>query len=120
MAGCSGNETISTLKNTKWQLAGYVNISTKEIIKAEPEGGGYYTITFDTDTTAAGHSIFNVIVVSLNTPSIHSTTEIDDSMNGNAELFYEAIRTIESYEVDDSQLKFYYGNKQYYLLFNKK
>lgn len=35
-------------------------------------------------------------------------TKIDDSMNGNAVIFYEAIKSIESYVLKGNQLKFYY------------
>lgn len=121
MLGCEKEETNKEyLKKTKWQLSEYVNISTGVKTKAEPEGDGYYTITFDTDTTATGHSILNVIIVSLNVPSIYAATEIDDSMNGNAVLFYEAIKSIESYILEGDQLKFYYNGKQQYLLFKRQ
>jgi hypothetical protein len=110
------------LQGTTWKLEGYINTKTGSMIEAEPKGGGYYTFTFDTDTTARGHSISNKIQVLLkptwsNQPIIAPTTYIDDSMNGNAKLFYDAIRLIESYAVENNELKFFYDSKQQYLLF---
>lgn len=118
MTGCEDNENSTGLKGTTWKLAGFVNVETGELTEAEPKGKGYYTFTFDTDTNAWGRSILNTIQVSLRpVPGIHTTTEIDDSMNGNATLFYDAIRSIESYTHEGDELKFFYADGQHYLLF---
>ncbi len=119
MGGCEKEKT-SNLKGSTWQLTGYVNAFTGETVKATPEGDGYYTFTFDTDNTAIGGTIINSIAISLSRPYIHVLTKIDDSINGNAHLFYEAIESIEFYDLDGDQLKFFYDNKKQYLLFEKR
>ncbi|BAR51278.1 hypothetical protein TFKS16_0997 [Tannerella forsythia KS16] len=37
--------------------------------------------------------------------------------NGDAALFYRIIKTLESYTWEKNELKFFYDNKQHYLLY---
>ncbi|MDR2362304.1 MAG: hypothetical protein LBD91_06195 [Prevotellaceae bacterium] len=112
-------ENKSSLQGTKWKLSGYVDVSTGNMIDAEPANcERCYTLTFDTETTASGYSVFNLISVSLVSETIFSVdTEMDDSLNGNVTLFYKAIETVDSYKYEDAELKFFYNNKQNYLLY---
>jgi hypothetical protein len=73
---------------------------------------------FDTDTTATGYSVMNIIHLSLN-PTVHFgvATMVDDAMNGNVALFYETIQQVESYSFEKNELKFFYNGEQNYLLY---
>jgi hypothetical protein len=62
------NTDISSLVDTKWKLAGIMNVETGELktlepynIKTENDCEDCYTLTFDTDTTAWGRSCANII-----------------------------------------------------------
>ena len=50
-------------------------------------------------------------------PFIGIVTMIGDEENGDAALFYRIIKTLESYTWEKNELKFFYDNKQYYLLY---
>lgn len=50
-------------------------------------------------------------------PAFIIDTKIGDDHNGDATLFYQVIKKLESYERDGNTLKFFYDNKHYYLLY---
>jgi hypothetical protein len=112
-------EETSSLQGTKWKLAGYVDAATGNRIDAEPANcERCYTLTFDTETTASGYSVLNQISVSLVSEKIFSVrTLVEDSMNGNVGLFYEAISLVNSYVIESTELKFFYNGTNKYLSF---
>ncbi|MDR0667564.1 MAG: hypothetical protein LBF90_02975 [Prevotellaceae bacterium] len=120
MACKKEKENNSSLQGSKWKLAGYVDAATGNRIDAEPaDCERCYTLIFDTEMTASGYSVINQISVSLVSEKMFSvTTAVEDSMNGNVKLFYEAIETVDSYKYENAELKFFYNNKQNYLLYN--
>ncbi|MDR1809875.1 MAG: META domain-containing protein [Prevotella sp.] len=121
MVGCDkeeGKEAPNPLTGTKWKLVGFANVETGDIIEAEPKDcEECYTITFDSDSTASGISIVNIIMVNLSIPYIGVTTMAYDEEIGNVALFYEAIQQIEAYSHEKEELKFYYNNKKNYLIY---
>jgi hypothetical protein len=114
----TGTEWKSEVTGSKWKLAALVDIQTRESIEPEPkECNQCYTLEFDSDTTAIGQSVLNVmhfIVTPLDIKMI-LTTEIWDNENGNVALFYEALLTLDTYEYSKDELKIYYDEKNKYL-----
>jgi hypothetical protein len=118
------NDTISTnydLVGTKWQLEGFVNntIHKTAMIEAEPKCDNCYTLVFDTDSTARGHSVMNIIGLSLKPVlSMWVATMADDTpTGGTVEIFYEAIKSVKSYRIENDDLKIFYNNNNNYLLY---
>jgi hypothetical protein len=107
----------NALKGTKWQMVCFVDTQTGSTIEAEPKCDRCYYFIFDTDSTASGHTLINDLYVSLNPVFMKSVSEAYDSDNGTAALFYEAIETVNSYNIENNTIKFFYNNKQNYLLF---
>ncbi|MDR2126333.1 MAG: hypothetical protein LBP63_05855 [Prevotellaceae bacterium] len=113
------NNEINTLKGTKWKLAGIVDAKTGVLKELEPKDCEQcYTLTFDTDSTAWGKSVLNTMYIRLlPKPYINIMTEIDDSDNGDVQLFYDAIKTVDTYKVGKNELQFFYNKKKNYLLY---
>jgi len=108
-----------SLKGTKWKLAGIVDTETGDLKVIEPKNcERCYTFTFDTDSTASGNSITNILLVSLR-PVLHFkiATYALDCHDSDCALFYEAIESIVCYKLDEKGLKFYFDDQKKYLLF---
>ncbi len=104
------------LTGTRWQLAGIVDVKTGKIKPLAPKGA--YWFKFISDIEAQGKSVVNILTINLLYPPFFNIeTEVGDSHNGDAALFYRIIRSIESYTKEGNQLKFFYDKKQYYLLY---
>jgi hypothetical protein len=113
-----GTITTTNLAGTSWKLVGFVNNQTNTImIEAEPKCDGCYTLVFNTDSTASGYSIINIILLTLRPISMCIATDADDSMNGNITLYYEAMKSVKSYSVENDTLKIFYNNNENYLLY---
>jgi hypothetical protein len=110
------NENTS-LKGTKWQMECFVDTQTGSTIEAEPKCDMCYYFIFDTDNTASGRTVINDLYVSLNPVFMKSFSKGDDSENGTAALFYEAIGTVDSYNIENNTMKFFYNDNKNYLLF---
>jgi hypothetical protein len=95
-----------------------VDIQTDEVIMPTPNGGDNYTLTFESDSFAIGRSVVNIVWCFLFPETrIMVTTEVEDSENGNIQLFYDAIKMVDSFEHNDNELKFFYNDKKNYLLY---
>ncbi|MDR1682485.1 MAG: hypothetical protein LBS25_03730 [Candidatus Symbiothrix sp.] len=109
------------LTGTKWKLAALVDIQTRESIEPEPkECDACYTLEFDSDTTAIGLSVLNVLNFIVTPSSIKplGMTKIWDGENNNVDLFYYAFQTLDTtYEYSENELKIYYEEKKKYLLY---
>ena len=104
------------LTGTRWDLAGVVDAKTGKITPLAPKGS--YWFKFISETKARGGSVLNIMAVNLTSPPFFNIeTEIGDSHNGDAALFYRIIRKLESYTWEENELKFFYDNKRYYLLY---
>jgi hypothetical protein len=123
VTACSGNdmsEEKSELTGTEWKLAALVDIQTGESIEPEPkECNQCYTLEFDSETTAIGKSIGNILhfIVTGSNIDMFLMTELGDSDQGNVTLFYEALLTLDTYEYSKDELKIYYDEKNRYLLY---
>jgi hypothetical protein len=124
--GCSENQDNDvpdsfSLTGTKWKLAALVDVRTHESIEPEPKDYNTtcYTLEFVSDTTAMGQSVLNTLhfIVTHSTIEMFLMTEIGDSHHGNVDLFYEALRTLDTYEYSKDELKIYYDEKKKYLLY---
>ncbi len=117
--GCEKNkdyEVPTQLTGTQWELAGIVDAKTGKITPLAPKGS--YWFKFISETKAQGRSVFNDMEVYLTTPPlINIVTMVGDNHNGDAALFYRIIKKLESYTWEKNELKFFYDNKQYYLLY---
>ena len=118
-AGCEKNkdyEVPTQLIGTRWDLAGIVDAKTGKIPPLAPKG--CYGFKFISETEAKGGTVLNQMTVYLTTPPfIGIVTKVGDDHNGDAALFYRIIKTLESYTWEKNELKFFYDNKQYYLLY---
>ena len=108
------------LGGTQWKLEGIVDAETNTLKVLEPEDNclDYYTITFNTDTTAQGQSI--VISVNLNPIQLYcSFTYLNYYFweDENHACFCKALNSVKSYACDSNELKFYFNDKRDYLLF---
>lgn len=115
------NDEISTgLKGTSWKLAGFVDVKTGELIEAQPRDGKCYTIEFSTDTEGTARSVLDTIPIDLTkVPFIRGGTKVDDTMNGNVLLFYDAVLSIQSYTYEKDDLKFFYNEGGHYLCYKR-
>jgi hypothetical protein len=108
------------LTGTQWKLAALVDMQTRESIEPDPkECNKCYTLEFDSDTTATGQSILNELrfIVTSSNIKMLEMTEIWDGENNNVDLFYDALLTIDTYEYSRDELKIYYDEGRYYLLY---
>jgi hypothetical protein len=115
------NEPIS-LESTRWELAGIMDVKTCALRELEPKDcDDCYYLYFNTDSTAQGKSVMNLIFVSL-TPKIMFgvMTEVYDSEIGDVQLFYDAMKTITSCAVTENELKFCCNGGKSYLLYKKE
>jgi hypothetical protein len=114
-----GTITTTNFAGTSWKLVGFVNNQNNAIIvEVEPKCDGCYTLVFDTDSTASGYSIGNWIGLSLRpTVQMWIRPMLDDSMSSTVGMFYEAMKSVESYSVENDTLKIFYNNNENYLLY---
>jgi hypothetical protein len=107
------------LTGTKWKLAGYFDVQSRILTEAEPKNcEDCYTLVFESDSVAWGYSIINVMGLHL-WPKLAMgiATMVGDRHNGNAQLLYDAMRIVESYAIENGEMKIYYNNKRNYLLY---
>jgi hypothetical protein len=116
------NQSQSTsLQGTQWKLEGIVNVQTDEMQVLEPvDCEQCYTLVFNTDTTAAGKSTTNILLLNLNTPPyLGVATEVGEM--GDGFIFTNVLYFITNYEHDNdnAKLKFFYQREEtdYYLIF---
>jgi hypothetical protein len=119
---CGESSVPIALKGTMWMFAGIMDVETCKLRELEPQNCDHcYTLTFDTDSTAKGKSVMNEIRLQLLPKIVMGTsTKIDDSENGDVQLFYDAMETIASCTITENELKFCYNDGKNYLLFRKK
>jgi hypothetical protein len=126
LAGCSESEPaqpiqptqIYDLENTSWKLEGFADTQTGEFTEAKPKCNKCYTLTFDTDSTASGYSVMNSLGLRFN-PALKMwvATESYDLQIGTVAMFYEAMKSVESYTVENDSLRIFYNNNKNYLLY---
>ena len=116
--GKEDEKEVVSLKDPKWKLAGFVNAQTGNITEPTPQCRQCYYLAFDTDTTAYGYSLGNIISLSLKPVVCMGTmTEVGDAHNGTVDMFYEAMESLCSYTIENNTLKIFYNNSKNYLLF---
>ena len=113
---------MSYLVGTKWKLEGIMNAETNTLKVLEPKDrDDCYTLTFDTDTTAQGKSVANIVfLVSLDPIQIQCWTYVGECFGENeCNVYCEALRFVKSYEFSENELKMYFNDNQDYLLFKQ-
>ncbi|MDR0542304.1 MAG: META domain-containing protein [Dysgonamonadaceae bacterium] len=128
MLAC-GNETDDSIKlqGTTWKLVGFADVETGTLRKAVPEDClPCYTITFITDTTFTGKASSNLI---------HGHYKIDYEMSHmqiicgtmtevvpyfDEELFVETMNLVQSFALQEDEMRLYYNDRKNYLLFKLK
>jgi hypothetical protein len=118
------NDTVKPepLAGTKWELVGFYDTEKNEIIDVELEDCLRYILDFLTDHTAKGKEVdmcddeigvINYFELNLfDNPIFHPYIPV-------LGIFWNAARTVTSYELKDNLLKFYYNDRKNYLLFEK-
>jgi hypothetical protein len=117
----SPSDTLVSLNGTKWKLAGSVNAETGKLKEFEPKTcDEYFTLAFDTDSTANGVSVMNDLrICLLPKPAIILMTEVDDSGIGDTQSYYDAWRAMTSYKIENNDLWLLFNNNTEYLLFKQ-
>jgi hypothetical protein len=113
---------FSDLEGTQWKLAGYADVQTGEFIIEESSGNceDCNTMKFVKNGIGWALTLANSIQLDLSQKGIiGDMTLVGDSDHGHLKLFYEAIKTIDSFEYTEEDFKFYYNNKQNYLLYKR-
>jgi hypothetical protein len=115
------NHTVAQLQNTSWKLTGFVDVTDNKLTEAEPKDCvECYTLNFETDSAGTGKSVAHSFEIQLYPkPSFILGSLTDIYEGGNVALFYEAIKTIDSYRLEDGKLKFFYDNGGKYLLYEQ-
>ena len=115
------------LIDNKWQLVGFVDVSTGEMKEPESTNEYCYTLTFKKNRKWEGRSAANSIQGKYNVNySKHSinisigTTTKKGCEYCDEELYIESLPKIDSFSLQENELKLYYNNKQNYLLFKSQ
>ena len=113
----------ASLANTKWKLAGVMDVNTGVLKELEPKDCVHcYTLTFDTDSIANGVSTSNKLQAVLYSsdnkkPVLGTSTFMGET--GDGYLFLDAARFVTSYYATSNELKFINDIENYYLLFKR-
>jgi len=125
--GDSGNDDLR-LTGVSWKLVGTVDAETGSLREFEPENCDWcYRLTFDTDTSLSGrssvNSIYGTYVVDYATGSFNIT-----GLGGTAvgaiwsdeRLWYDILYKIETFSLQENELRLYYDGNKNYLLFRSQ
>ncbi|MDR0581705.1 MAG: hypothetical protein LBG31_01960 [Prevotellaceae bacterium] len=117
----SENNEFVSLEGTQWKLAGIMDVETCNLKELEPKDcGDCYTLEFNTDSTALGKSVINIIFLSLLPKAVMGTaTEVYDNEIGDVQLSYDAMKTIVNCTVTENEIKFCCNDGKNYLLYRK-
>jgi heat shock protein HslJ len=124
--GCDKEENNSsqetTLQETKWKLAGFVDEEAGQK-RPEPYDSNCYWLYFNSDKTLSGMSSTNELMgeyeFNLQSFTFRFTklggTKRGEVFDGN--LFVECLNAIQSFSVSNDELRLYYSDKKNHLLF---
>ena len=114
------NDSMDSLKGTKWKLAGYPNYYEEKMEIPEPKGcAGCYTLKFDSDYTATFYSITGkrkIDLMNLN-PDMAIATRMwwekygKDGKMYDVSNFFAWLAMTESYTVTSSDLKLFFKTR---------
>jgi len=110
-----------SLTSTKWKLVRFVDVVTGEMKIAEPRAPMYNFLIFNEKQTLSGFSCnelrgnyeidYSTCYINID---IQAITELNEG--GDGELFIELLNKVDSFSLQDHELRLYYNNKQNYLL----
>ena len=121
------NAIVPSLTGVKWKLAGIVDVKTGELkaLKSYTDNGKdcekCYTVTFKEDGTFTGFSTTNEMygnyLINYSTHDFKISglggTKINEL--GDGEIYCNILKTVQSFDLVESELKLYYNNKNNYL-----
>ncbi|MDR1918421.1 MAG: hypothetical protein LBQ65_02100 [Tannerellaceae bacterium] len=111
------------LAGTKWKLGGFLDVKTGKLTVVEPRDcEECYKLTFDTDSTASGRSItmnVKINLLKLNPDKFIEDIYIDEG-HRHGHDFRIAMLIAASFTVTPDELKLFYHDKQYCLLFRRE
>jgi heat shock protein HslJ len=111
------------LANTKWKLIGFVDAVVDTIKMAKPIDDKCYLLTFNEDHTFSGVSSTNTLsgnydidyAVNNISLTIKLMTEINELFDGR--LYLESLNSVQSFSLQENELRLYYNDKKKYLLY---
>ena len=124
----------TSLKDTKWKLAGIVDVQTGVLAELEPtDCDECFTLTFDTDSTFSGRTVNNIMwgryEIDYNAYTFHVTDFVVSEARdrGDGELYskilgHQFLRKIQSFTIKDTHpriLHLYYNDSKHYLKYKK-
>ena len=122
-SGCKGNapENPTDLTGTSWKLAGIYDVQSETLTVLEPiDCNICYFLTFANDTMAIGRSTGNDVGVNLASKEHIIFTMTEAGEFGDGDIFCDAIYKVKSYSVSKTELKFFFNEKNNYLLYKPK
>jgi hypothetical protein len=111
------NQDVS-LVGTQWKLFGVFNVQSNSLKVLNPvDCEECYALNFDTDSTATGKSSTNLVWVDLSRKEKPIGIATETGERGDGYLFCDAVETVTSYSCNGNELKFFYNEDKYYLLY---
>ena len=126
-SNCSSSEELTTLKGSKWKLEGIGDTNLDIITELEPiDCKECYTLIFDTEDDFSAHSSTNEMwgnyTANYKTLRIHITNFMGTKMGeiGDGALYYRFFNFIQSFSLQEDELRLHNTNNDKYLLFKKQ
>jgi hypothetical protein len=112
-------DTNINVQGTNWKLAGIVDSETNILEELKPKDcDRCYTLNFDTDSTGFGWSTTNQISINLQGARLLGImTAVGE--RGDGYLFGDILYFVDSYKLENNELKFFYNDCKNYLLYKK-
>ncbi|MDR0612046.1 MAG: META domain-containing protein [Dysgonamonadaceae bacterium] len=126
------NATVPSLTGNKWKLLGIVDVKTGELkaLKSYTVDGKdcekCYTVTFKEDGTFTGFSTTNELygnyLINYSTHDFKISGLGGTKMGelGDGQIYDVILRTVQSFNLVENELKLYYNNKNNYLSFSEQ
>jgi predicted nucleic-acid-binding Zn-ribbon protein len=106
------------LTGTQWKLFGIFDVQNNSLKVLNPlDCEECYTLNFDTDSTATGKSSTNLVWVDLSGKEKLIGIATEKGERGDGYLFCDAVESVTSYSCNGNELKFFYNDDSYYLLY---
>ena len=131
VASACKNSNEPTLQNgeslvgTTWKLVGYFDIEKNELVEADPTTSlrfldtSLYIFGLVVDAIGYTRNTLYFKIYEDNKIQFLGGTRVDDSHNGNLILFYDALKSLETFKVENDKLIIYYNSNKKYLLYGR-
>jgi hypothetical protein len=121
--GSGGMNNKSALEEKCWKLEAFVYTKTGESKRALPNDSKCYKLIFDSDTTFYGFSSTNTISGSYSIDYKDSIIKVINIIGteiielGDGKLFMSNLNSIQSFSINETELKLFYDDGDSFLLF---